>query len=210
MPDPRSPPTQSRKIVFVVKDDYHGRGQAGDVGAHRRRPARDPRGTGTGDRVIVDGLQRARVGAKSPRTPPRPNRPVARHEPRASPSTSPSLAMVLSIVLLIVGAIATRLARSPEYPQVVPPTVVVTTQYPGPRRKPSPRPSPRRSSREINGVEDMLYMSTARRPRGTDGRSPSRSSSAPISTRPRCWSRTASPSRSRGCPRRCAASASSP
>ena len=43
----------------------------------------------------------------------------------------PILAMVLSIVLLIVGAIAYPTLPISEYPQVVPPTVVVTTQYPG-------------------------------------------------------------------------------
>ena len=39
----------------------------------------------------------------------------------------PILAMVLSIVLLIVGAIAYTTLPVSEYPQVVPPTVVVTT-----------------------------------------------------------------------------------
>src|SRR5450631_4387670 len=43
----------------------------------------------------------------------------------------PILAMVLSIVLLIVGALAYTTLPVAEYPQVVPPTVVVTTQYPG-------------------------------------------------------------------------------
>ena len=43
----------------------------------------------------------------------------------------PILAMVLSIVLLIVGAIAYTTLPVAEYPQVAPPTVVVTTQYPG-------------------------------------------------------------------------------
>ena len=43
----------------------------------------------------------------------------------------PILAMVLSIVLLIVGALAYTTLPVSEYPQVVPPTVVVTTQYPG-------------------------------------------------------------------------------
>ena len=39
----------------------------------------------------------------------------------------PILAMVLSIVLLIVGAIAYTTLPVAEYPQVVPPTVVVAT-----------------------------------------------------------------------------------
>ena len=43
----------------------------------------------------------------------------------------PILAMVLSIVLLIVGVIAYQTLPVAEYPQVAPPTVVVTAQYPG-------------------------------------------------------------------------------
>ena len=40
----------------------------------------------------------------------------------------PILAMVLSVVLLIVGAIAYKTLPVAEYPEVVPPTVVVTAQ----------------------------------------------------------------------------------
>ena len=43
----------------------------------------------------------------------------------------PILAMVLSIVLVIVGAIAYTALPVSEFPEVAPPTVVVTTTYPG-------------------------------------------------------------------------------
>jgi hydrophobe/amphiphile efflux-1 (HAE1) family protein len=70
----------------------------------------------------------------------------------------PILAMVLSIVLLIVGAIAyTRLPVS-EYPQVVPPTVVVTTQYPGASAQTVSDTVAAPIEQQINGVEDMLYL----------------------------------------------------
>jgi multidrug efflux pump subunit AcrB len=39
--------------------------------------------------------------------------------------------MVLSIVLVIVGAIAYTTLPVSEFPEVAPPTVVVTTTYPG-------------------------------------------------------------------------------
>ena len=45
--------------------------------------------------------------------------------------TRPILAMVMSIVLVIVGAIAYTTLPVAEYPQVAPPTVVVTTHLPG-------------------------------------------------------------------------------
>src|SRR6478609_3322260 len=70
----------------------------------------------------------------------------------------PILAMVLSIVLLIVGAIAYTTLPVAEYPQVVPPTVVVTTQYPGASAQTVSDTVAAPIEREINGVEDMLYL----------------------------------------------------
>src|SRR5258706_3583442 len=70
----------------------------------------------------------------------------------------PILAMVLSIVLLIVGAIAYTTLPISEYPQVVPPTVVVTTQYPGATAQTVSDTVAAPIEQEINGVEDMLYL----------------------------------------------------
>jgi len=70
----------------------------------------------------------------------------------------PILATVLSIVLLIVGAIAYPTLPVSEYPQVVPPTVVVTTQYPGASAQTVSDTVAAPIEQEINGVEDMLYM----------------------------------------------------
>jgi hydrophobe/amphiphile efflux-1 (HAE1) family protein len=70
----------------------------------------------------------------------------------------PILAMVLSIVLLIVGAIAYTTLPVSEYPQVVPPTVVVTTQYPGASAQTVSDTVAALIEQEINGVEDMLYL----------------------------------------------------
>src|SRR5437867_6905233 len=70
----------------------------------------------------------------------------------------PILAMVLSIVLLIVGAIAYTTLPVSEDPQVVPPTVVVTTQYPGASAQTVSDTVAAPIEQEINGVEDMLYI----------------------------------------------------
>ena len=67
----------------------------------------------------------------------------------------PILAMVLSIVLLIVGAIAYTTLPVAEYPQVAPPTVVITTQYPGASAQTVADTVATPIEQEINGVEDM-------------------------------------------------------
>ena len=70
----------------------------------------------------------------------------------------PILAMVLSIVLLIVGVIAYRTLPVAEYPEVVPPTVVVTAQYPGASAQTISDTVAAPIEQQINGVEDMLYI----------------------------------------------------
>ena len=70
----------------------------------------------------------------------------------------PILAMVLSIVLLIVGALAYTTLPVAEYPQVVPPTVVVTAQYPGASAQTISDTVAAPIEQQINGVEEMLYL----------------------------------------------------
>jgi hydrophobe/amphiphile efflux-1 (HAE1) family protein len=70
----------------------------------------------------------------------------------------PILAMVLSIVLLIVGGIAYQTLSVAEYPQVVPPTVVVTAQYPGASAQTISDTVAAPIEQQINGVDDMQYI----------------------------------------------------
>jgi multidrug efflux pump len=72
--------------------------------------------------------------------------------------TRPIFAAVLSLGIVIAGGLALLRLPISEYPQVVPPTVVVRAIYPGanPRVIAETVASP--LEQKITGVEDMLYM----------------------------------------------------
>ena len=70
----------------------------------------------------------------------------------------PVLAIVLSVFLLIVGGLAYTTLPVAEYPQVAPPTVVVSTQYPGASAQTVSDTVATTIEQEVNGVEDMLYL----------------------------------------------------
>lgn len=72
----------------------------------------------------------------------------------------PIFATVLSIVIFLAGAIAVWQLPITEYPEVVPPTVVVTANYPGANPKVIGETVASPLEQEINGVEGMLYMSS--------------------------------------------------
>ncbi|WP_299493391.1 multidrug efflux RND transporter permease subunit [uncultured Shewanella sp.] len=72
----------------------------------------------------------------------------------------PIFAAVISMIFVITGMIAVWQLPITEYPEVVPPTVVVTANYPGANPKVIADTVASPLEQEINGVEDMLYMSS--------------------------------------------------
>src|ERR1043165_1447017 len=70
----------------------------------------------------------------------------------------PIFAGVLSILVFLGGAIAMWLLPIAEYPQVVPPSIVVRANYPGANPKVIAETVATPLEESINGVEGMLYM----------------------------------------------------
>ncbi len=72
----------------------------------------------------------------------------------------PIFAGVLSLLMFIAGLIALRSLPIAEYPDVVPPTVVVRANYPGANPKVIAETVATPLEESINGVDGMLYMSS--------------------------------------------------
>ena len=72
----------------------------------------------------------------------------------------PIFASVLSIVIVLVGSIALIRLPIAQYPEIAPPTVVVSAAYPGANAQVVAETVATPIEQEVNGVEDMLYMSS--------------------------------------------------
>ena len=72
----------------------------------------------------------------------------------------PIFAAVLSFVTIILGAIAYRSLPAAQYPDIIPPTIVVQASYPGAPPEVIADTVATPIEQEVNGVEDMLYMSS--------------------------------------------------
>src|SRR5579875_2462678 len=72
----------------------------------------------------------------------------------------PVFAAVIAIIITILGALAYPTLPVAQYPQIVPPTVNVTATYPGASAEALAEQVADPIEEQVNGVEDMLYMSS--------------------------------------------------
>lgn len=79
----------------------------------------------------------------------------------------PIFATVVSIVIILAGIIAIRSLPVQEYPSIAPPQIIVSATYPGADAQTLATTVAAPLEEEINGVQNMIYMTTTASPSGS-------------------------------------------
>ena len=174
------------------------------------------RATAVRDALVAEGIPADRVRLKQPQdvTGPGSERrsPARRNLASASRRSAdmfsrffierPIFAAVVAIIICLAGLVAMNVLPVQQYPTITPVQVTVSATYPGADSKTLADSVASPIEAQINGVDNMLYMSSTQlrhRPAHADRLLLARHR---IPTSRRCRCRTASTSRCRSCRRR--------
>ncbi|MGH8599617.1 MAG: efflux RND transporter permease subunit, partial [Burkholderiales bacterium] len=79
----------------------------------------------------------------------------------------PIFATVISIVIVLAGLLSIENLPIAQYPEITPPTVTITAQYPGASADTIQKTVAAPIEQQVNGVEHMIYMSSTSSSSGT-------------------------------------------
>ena len=71
---------------------------------------------------------------------------------------NPIFASVISIIIVIAGTVSVGLLPTAKFPEITPPTVEVSADYPGASASVVAETVAAPIEQEVNGVENMIYM----------------------------------------------------
>ena len=73
----------------------------------------------------------------------------------------PIFASVISIIIVIAGLVASQVLPVAQYPQIAPPTVLITANYPGASAETLARTVAAPIEEQLSGVENLLYFTSS-------------------------------------------------
>jgi len=79
----------------------------------------------------------------------------------------PIFASVISIIIVIAGLVALQVLPIAQYPQIAPPTVMITATYPGASAETLAKTVAAPIEEQLNGVENMVYFNSSAAANGT-------------------------------------------
>ena len=79
----------------------------------------------------------------------------------------PIFAAVISITIVIAGLMAARGLPIAQYPQIAPPTVIITANYPGASTETLTRTVAGPIEEQLSGVENLLFFNSVAQSSGT-------------------------------------------